>query len=344
MQPPDSQPPPDDSLDSDGNPKPKRTGRDLVRESTYDRQDPQPFRQGSLEGDSFLDKLRPLASVVIVFFVLGVAVSYLLLRPDDPETVSTIAPVENTEPVVVTGVDRMKSLQARGDTSRRALDILSENTIAQGGYEKLQDTVSMIFRGRVEMGQSVYPFRLLGRRPDLYRISYEVGPKQVLVLAHNSEIAWQQLKQASRSIDVSELESEKQIPLRLAAQFDQPLQRFLFADTYITGSGLRLRYIGRQMRENMVFEVLEVEQPGLPDVRCIVDSSSNLVVAMEYRLGAENHRIELTQYRDVDGLYIPHKRDHFVDGERLSTVVLEEVLVNPGALQNVFDPPPELVD
>ncbi|WP_309386215.1 hypothetical protein [Cerasicoccus frondis] len=316
-----------------------RRGRDLLREAVQQAEDQEHSMptDNLLEGDSAWERGRPVLMVCVFLAILaGVGIFAYNRLTDQSQALLTDAESESASLV-----SRPTASRASG-VLNPAVAQIEDNTAALGGYERLKRLAAVSMHGEMKLADRTIPFSLYGRRPDYYRITYDLPDNTQLIIGFDGKNAWQELKKHGASIQVSELDPALNPSLMLNVDFDLPPQKYLLTGEYSKDRQsvlLNADSLTRDVFAGETYDVYKIHEKGRPTTTCYQDMSSNLIAYTVTRLNGVEHRIAYDDYRKVDGVYVSHRRKLYLDDELQADVLIKDIEFNPGILIGLFQQP-----
>lgn len=321
-------------IDDAQDPEAKRHGRDLSHENYAP--------QGgidNLEGDSLLERLRPYLIIGVLMAIFIGVIAYILPRTevfDTPESVSNSDEADDSSLV-----SRPTASRASSELNPAAA-IVEDNTVTIGGYERLKRLSSLTARGVVIKDGEEIPFSLYARRPTFYRLVYQVSPDDEYVVGFDGEHMWEEYKRQGSTISTSPLPDSEQKRMRQVVDFDLPPQKYVLLGEYMVDRQTPVMDVSLSTRDFIdkeMFEVLRFEEEGRPDTLTYIGASNNLVYQTITETDGVKYKVVYDDYRKVDGVYVPFRREQYVDGELSAEIKIKSVEFNPGVLLRMFSPP-----
>lgn len=312
-----------------------RHGRDLARENI---QSP----KGSinhLEGDTLWERLRPYLIIAALIAILLGVLNYAAPRAKLFEPVTSIPAVEKPEG---------DSLVSRPSASRSsmvinpAIAILEDNTMTMGGYERLKRLSALSARGVVSKDGEETPFSLYARRPNYYRLVYQISADDEYIIGFNGEQMWEEYKHGGASIQSGILKASDHEMLQLMADFDLPPQKYVLLAEYMVNRQspvVEASLLSRDFIEGSMMEIVRFKEGERPTLLAYIGASNNLLYQTVLNYQGKELRVVYDDYRKQDGVYFPFKREQYEDGKLTATVEIDSILFNPGTLLGMFDPP-----
>ncbi|WP_309398074.1 hypothetical protein [Cerasicoccus maritimus] len=296
--------------------------------------------KSALEGDSIWDRWKTFLGIGLLLIICISGAFYLVTQKLNSQN-KLQADAEKREGQDASLVSRPTASRAQA-TTNPAVAQIEDNTAAMGGYERIKRLSSLAIRGSVETGGKVIPFRLFGRRPDYYRIVYELSEQERYIVGYDGRTAWQEWRRDGITSATETMSEQATNLLRLHTDFDLPPQRYLLVGEYSKDRKsmlLSADSLTRDMLKDKTYDVYKIHEAGRPSITCYQDMSSNLLAQVVTRLEGDEYRVAYEDYRNVDGVYFPYLRSQYMNGMKTAEIRISSVEFNPGIMNSMFSPP-----
>ncbi|WP_269538638.1 hypothetical protein [Cerasicoccus fimbriatus] len=315
-------------------------GRDLLRDTSSQAAPIGPAPSTNiLEGDSAWDRGRPLLIGGILLLLIAALVIYLVTNRDWSKQVATDESTQSNS------LNSRPTASRAATTTNPAVALIEDNTAALGGYELLKKLSSIRIRGEVESAGKVIPFSLYGRRPNDYRLVFEISGRDELIIGFNGQTAWSQVKRDGQNVSIRPF-SEAELPQLIQhADFDLAPQKYLLVGEYSKdrqATVMQAKSMSPELLDGEMYDVYRIEESGRPTIICYQDMSSNLLRQTETKIGNDRYREVYEDYRKVEGVYFPFLQTSYVNGKLESVSRIKQVQYNTGLIMSLFDPPEEI--
>ncbi len=106
---------------------------------------------------------------------------------------------------------------------------------------------------------------------------------------------------------------------------------------------MRWQYLGERDALGGKYEAVFVPDEVVRDWVVYIDPETNLIVGMEYSgtgaWGPSHIELQLSDYREVDGLLLPFEERYFDEGDLIRHLKMTEYVINPELPDSLFAPP-----
>jgi hypothetical protein len=207
------------------------------------------------------------------------------------------------------GIAAAGTLAAPRAAAQTADELVSKNIEARGGIEKIRAVQSMRLTGTMSIGDEKMPAVLDLKRPNKMRWEFRVDG-QTQVEGYDGRRGWTRLAAGGRE-DVEPMTDEEQKDVELQADMDGP-----FVDYRAKGNTIELAGKAKAGDRDAWKLVVTLKNGEMRDV--YLDAVTFLQVKTVMRREVEDREVEVTSligdYRDVDGLLLPHSFEATAQG------------------------------
>jgi hypothetical protein len=207
------------------------------------------------------------------------------------------------------GIAAAGILTAPRAAAQTADELVSKNIAARGGLEKIRAVRSMRLTGTMSIGDEKMPAVLDLKRPNKMRWEFRVDG-QVQVEGFDGRVGWTRMVAGGHE-DVEPMSDEEQKDVELQADMDGP-----FVDYRAKGNAIDL--VGKAKVGDRDAWKLSVTLKNGEKRDVYLDASTFLQVKTVMRREVDGHEVEITSligdYRDVDGLLLPHSFEATAEG------------------------------
>jgi len=212
-------------------------------------------------------------------------------------------------------------------------ELLKQHVSALGGAYQLEHLSAIYLEGtQMQAGQS-FEFVIRKKKPNSIRYALS-GEAFEAVAGYDGQTGWLRLQKAE-DVTISNLEGVDLQALIQEGRFDSRL-----FEAY-QGELDSLVYVGVERIYDHKCDVIEYLESGLVRLRYYLDQDSFLLRKRELLDddGAVTLATVYDNYDVVDGYKIAHRFDNLINGEIVSTQLVDKVIVNPGILSFYFEKP-----
>jgi hypothetical protein len=215
-------------------------------------------------------------------------------------------------------------------------EVVSRHVEARGGAERWRALESLRLRGTYAAFSQRADFTLIGGRGDLYRLDFTLLESPA-TRARDEQGTW-----ALHKLLQPEPERITEGPYRVQMERES---LFGLALLDHAEKGIEVQLAGEGEVDGIPTVNLEVTLPSGEGETWMLDAESFLEVAIDstvvdHTQSAEpvSQRTFFDDYRDVEGLVIPHQVD-FEFGHRLESMTVGQVEIDPKLAEGSFSPP-----
>jgi outer membrane lipoprotein-sorting protein len=215
-------------------------------------------------------------------------------------------------------------------------EIVAKNLQAKGGAEKWKSVNSVKMTGRITLQGTELPLTVYAKRPNLNRQEIMLQDKRV-VQAFDGTSAWV-INPMMGGEEARELPKPAAETMRHSADFDGALIDY-------KQKGHTVELVGREKMDGKEVYHLKVTMKG-GDVQqhYYIDAASGieLKTSTDVDLGTGQKQplvTEMSDYKEVDGIMIPHTVKQLLDGKPVVQMTIEKVEFNAPIDDGVFRMP-----
>jgi outer membrane lipoprotein-sorting protein len=211
-------------------------------------------------------------------------------------------------------------------------EIVASNLKAKGGVERLKSIASVKMTGKMTAQGREMPMTVYSKRPNLLRQDIKL-PKGSVVQAFDGTTAWviPPGEEAPREVTGPQAEGA-----RKNADFDSPLLDY-------AAKGHKVELVGKEKVGGAeVYHLKLVKKDGAIE-HYYIDTTTNLEVkrSAEVDAGGATQVLEseLSDYKPVDGMMIPHTIKQSMGGMPVSQMTIESIVFNGPMDDSLFKMP-----
>ena len=215
-------------------------------------------------------------------------------------------------------------------------EIVAKNLQAKGGAEKWKSVNSVKMTGRITLQGTELPLTVYAKRPNLNRQEIMLQDKRV-VQAFDGTSAWV-INPMMGGEEARELPKPAAETMRHSADFDGALIDY-------KQKGHTVELVGREKMDGKEVHHLKVTMKG-GDVQqhYYIDAASGieLKTSTDVDLGTGQKQplvTEMSDYKQVDGIMIPHTVKQLLDGKPVVQMTIEKVEFNAPIDDGLFRMP-----
>ncbi|HFC29660.1 MAG TPA: hypothetical protein ENJ44_01315 [Oceanospirillales bacterium] len=226
------------------------------------------------------------------------------------------------------------SLVTVSQAAPTADEIVAKNVEAKGGAAKWDAIKTIKIKGKMNMGQMVFPFEMIQKRPNKLFMTFEVQGmqgKQVF----DGEKGWMVMPFMGKT-DPEPMADDQLKDFRKQADIDGPLRSY-------KKNGNKLEYIGEtEIEGTPVIELKLTEKEG--DITTFYlekDSLLEIKTKTKATRMGQTMEIETTigNYDEVDGLVFPHSISTSLGNMGGQEIILESIEINQDVDDKIFQMP-----
>ncbi|MEW6731747.1 MAG: hypothetical protein AB1489_10500 [Acidobacteriota bacterium] len=219
--------------------------------------------------------------------------------------------------------------------SAQSLDeIINKNIQARGGLDKLKAVKSMKFTGKIRFQGLEAPLTLQFKRPNNARLEIVVQGKTI-VQAYDGDTGWA-IVPFTGSSDPEKMSEDDLKEIQEQADFDGPLIDY-------KAKGHTVELVGKEDLEGTsVYKLKVTLKTG--DVRYLfIDAENYLELKTTSKQKRQGTEFEvdsyLGDYKEVNGILIPHAIENKTQGRVISQFTLEKIETNVAIEDTIFKMP-----
>ena len=213
-------------------------------------------------------------------------------------------------------------------------EIVAKNLMAKGGAEKWQALKSVKMTGKMTAQGTEMPLTVYAMRPNFNRQEITM-PAGKAIQAFDGTTAW--VVNPMLGIDAPQaVPGPAAESARNSADFDGALLNY-------KEKGNTIEFIGREKLGNKDVYHLKVTTKGAAVQHYFLDADTGIELKMsaEVERGGQKHTVntEMSDYRSIDGILIPHTVSQTADGHTLLTWTISKVEFNAVTDDAIFRMP-----
>lgn len=201
--------------------------------------------------------------------------------------------------------------------------LIAKNLQAKGGEAKLKSVQSMKMSGKVSIQGMEVPMTIVARRPNLMRQEMQIQDKRI-VSAFDGEKAWV-INPFMGSETPQELTGPQADMTKDQADFDGALIDY-------KAKGHTIELVGTEEVGGAKTHKLKVTKKGgqIQYFYLDVDSGIELKTSTQIEQGGNTVTVEteLSDYRSVDGIMLPHALKTSINGQPTGSIVVDKIELN----------------
>jgi len=217
-------------------------------------------------------------------------------------------------------------------SAQTADEIVANNLKAKGGAEKLKSISSVKMTGKMSAQGREMPMTVYTKRPNLLRQDIKL-PVGNVVQAFDGTTAWviPPGEEAAREVTGPQAEGA-----RKNADFDSPLLDYV-------AKGHKVELVGKEkVGAAEVYHLKMVKKDGGIE-HYYIDTTTNLEVKRTAEVnaggGTQVLESELSDYKSVEGMMIPHTIKQSMGGMTVSQMTIDSIVFNPPMEDSLFRMP-----
>jgi outer membrane lipoprotein-sorting protein len=217
-------------------------------------------------------------------------------------------------------------------SAQTADDIVANNLKAKGGVEKLKSISSVKMTAMMSAQGREMPMTVYSKRPNLLRQDIKL-PVGSVIQAFDGTTAWVDPPGEEGPREVTGPQAEG---ARKNADFDSPLLDY-------AAKGHKLELVGREkLGSAEVYHLKLVKKDGGIE-HYYIDATTNLEVKRTAEVegpgGTQVLESELSNYKSVDGMMVPHTIKQSTGGMPVSQMTIESIVFNAPMDDSLFKMP-----
>lgn len=209
-------------------------------------------------------------------------------------------------------------LAAAPARAQTADEIVARNVEAKGGIEKWKTLSSVKLSGRMMREGQELPLTIYSKRPNLMRREIAL-PGGKMVQGFDGTTAWILNPQTNQAMALPTAAADV---MRTTGQFEGPLIDY-------KAKGHTVELVGREQLDGADVHHLTLTMKGGEIQHYYLDAKTGLEVRMTQELdagpaGRQTVTSEVADYRNVNGVMIPHSVRQLVDGKEVARVTIDK--------------------
>jgi outer membrane lipoprotein-sorting protein len=201
--------------------------------------------------------------------------------------------------------------------------LIAKNLQAKGGEAKLKSVQSMKMSGKVSIQGMEVPMMIFAKRPNLMRQEMQIQDKRV-VTAFDGDKAWM-INPFMGSETPQELTGPQADMTKDQADFDGALMDY-------KSKGHTIELVGSEDVGGAKTHKLKVTKKGGQIQYFYLDADSGIEVKTATQVEQSGKTItvetELSDYRPIDGIMLPHALKNSMNGQPVGSIVVEKIELN----------------
>lgn len=216
-------------------------------------------------------------------------------------------------------------------------EILAKNYQARGGLEKLKSIKALYFEGKMVMPSAQgmeMTIKMWVKRPNMMRTESTVQGKKV-VQAYDGKNAWW-IMPFMGSEEPQLMPDTQAENMKEQAEGWDPLVNY-------KKLGYKLEYLGKDEVEGTEVYKLKLTKKNGRVVYYYLDTESGIEIKTEIYIkrGESEYKVETEfgDYKEVNGVMIPFYIENRANGNTVSQLTLQKVVINPEIDDSIFKMP-----
>ena len=226
--------------------------------------------------------------------------------------------------------------EATGEDMAKAKEIVAAAVNAQGGLEKLKAIKNIVVEGRATANSPMGQMNL-----DV--TGYQVYPDKV---RHDIKMPQGEMSYAfdgTSGFALTPMGPQPLPPEMIASLKDGMLREPIWLLVHLTENDNLIQYAGTEEVMGKSAAIVLVPQPSGEVLKVFISEETHYIVKMGFRETEQgvvvNKETFLGDYRDVDGVKVPHHIQQNVEGELFTETRLSSVMLNAELDDSLFQEP-----
>ena len=226
--------------------------------------------------------------------------------------------------------------EATGEDMAKAKEIVAAAVNAQGGLEKLKAVKNIVVEGRATANSPMGQMNL-----DV--TGYQVYPDKV---RHDIKMPQGEMSYAfdgTSGFALTPMGPQPLPPEMIASLKDGMLREPIWLLVHLTENDNLIQYAGTEEVMGKSAAIVLVPQPSGEVLKVFISEETHYIVKMGFRETEQgvvvNKETFLGDYRDVDGVKVPHHIQQNVEGELFTETRLSSVMLNAELDDSLFQEP-----
>ncbi len=215
-------------------------------------------------------------------------------------------------------------------------DIIKKNIEARGGYEKLKKLKTIKTEGLYIIGEEEVEFTMYQKRPNLIRQEGEYQGQKI-IRAYDGKIAWT-INPLMGSPDPQSLSGFEAEEVMAQSDFEGDIVDY-------KKKGNRAELIGKEEMEGTEVYKLRVTRKNGDVIYHYLDTDYCIELKSTVVMNINGEEVELdnyySDYKEVDGVMIPHSIEGKIGGYTQYQIVIDQVDFNVDVDDEIFRMPQE---
>ncbi|MCP2604678.1 hypothetical protein NLC29_00785 [Candidatus Aminicenantes bacterium AH-873-B07] len=222
--------------------------------------------------------------------------------------------------------------------SQTVEEIISKNIETRGGLKKIKSIKTMKMTGKVFAAGFEMPMVLWAKRPNMSRME-AIFQDQKIIQAYDGEKAWQ-INPFMGSNEPQEVKGLQAEDLKERSDFDGPLIDY-------KKKGHKIEYLGKEDLEGTEVYKLKVTLKTGKIIYIYLDTEYCIELKQSSTIDYQGteYLVETIfgDYKEVDGIMIPHSIESRINGQTQAQITIEKVEFNIEIEDSIFKMPTEEV-
>jgi outer membrane lipoprotein-sorting protein len=218
--------------------------------------------------------------------------------------------------------------------AQTADEVLNKYWEAVGGKTKWKELKSMVMTGKAsQMGQD-FPYTVYTKSPNKMKVSVSFQGKEIIPQAFDGDVAWGTNFMTMQTEKKSDEETKE---MKEEAEFEPK-----FLDYAQKGHKVALE--GKETIDGTeCYKIKLTQKDGDLEYHFFDTDSNALIMSRSFGKTGQMKGIEIesyfSDYKEINGLMIPHSQQQKIKGQLQSTLTLESVKLNENIDDKVFTMP-----
>ena len=215
-------------------------------------------------------------------------------------------------------------------------EVINKNIQAVGGLEKIKAAKTIKITGKSMMQSLEIPVTMWIKKPDKIRTEVTIQGKTI-TQAYDGTVAWGIMPMMGTT-EPELIPEEERKQLKDQADIEGPLVDY-------KAKGHSVELIGKEDMEGTDVFKIKVTKKNGDIVYFFIDSKNYLTLKESAKIKHNENEIEvetyLSNYKDVNGMMVPHSMETKANGQALSQFTLDTFEINAKFDDTIFKMPPK---
>lgn len=210
--------------------------------------------------------------------------------------------------------------------SQTAADVVKKAIAASGDINKMKNVNTMSIKMDAKMAGRDVTMNIISANPDKMHMEMKMMGMNTTFVSNGTD-AWMSVMGRTMSVPVDQAQNNRNMNNGFNGSY-----LLAIAESETT------KYVGVKDFNGTSCDVLEAKNPGSEgNAEYYFDKASGLLVGLVMQGEGGKTAISMSNYKDVQGVKIPHTMNISVDGNEMMVCQISEIKLNPAVDASMFE-------